>query len=257
MCLPLLHCIWRWFVSPRSVQPVVITAAHVVHANWSTNATAFSFIFAVSESGKNHFQCTVRRSFVNPLDANNTDLALLSCNNTDTGITLDSLLGEHALLAAYDTARLWQPLVFGGFVNSAPADRTLRRLQLFDGGGGNNVSGSFFIARASATLASAGARQLTASFLQSDGGSPIDTAGVSSASADAVNMLDARWPHGCSGGPIIGKQCEVYGVGHGYGVHGIYTTLLLLRESCNAHPRPDYCPVAEVLLLPSGVTTPQ
>lgn len=76
--------------------------------------------------------------------------------------------------------------------------------------------------RGSAAVPSTGASRLAQLPGLSDTGTSVSSSGPH---AEPLEMIDSAIPRGCSGGAVTGKQGQLHGIAHGYGVVGVYSTL--------------------------------
>lgn len=213
------------------LQVFIVTAAHVIYHNGQT----LESLRAVTH---NHdvYHCTVARSWYKLHEKGHilpeSDIAVLHCHHAITGARLEGALRSVALVPAGQPARLWEPLAFAGFIAAAFSDTATRVVEVEPN---RTWLGAFVLRRTYATIHSSGAHDVSVGMMAVDLWSDTFTVSTTTATAEhAYAMLESAVPPGCSGGPILGKRCEAYGLAHGHGYGGIYTTLANLQAAVAA-----------------------
>lgn len=212
---------------PVGVQTFIITAAHVVDKQ---NASLRAL--GAQTSDRTMFECVVAHSWRQSFGANGNpppaeDIAVLRCDHATTGERLEDKLRAHALTPAARGARLWQPLAFAGYISPSALDSSLRSTIdfIYNDITTESVEATFIVRRTQASASSIG---------NLDASTGMMDIGAQSSFAAGFAVTEHALPAGTSGGPVVGKEGEVYGVVHGRGYGGVYTTLQLVRQFVEA-----------------------
>lgn len=189
---------------------MIVTAAHVVMDNINSTDPKPRDSIAVFTSSHRMFQCAVSSYDLGVASPPSPGIALLECTDAN-GTSLAHLLTNHSLVSSATPAELWQPLVYTGYVASGSADEPEESMRPSDDPGCNSEppDAAFHM-------------QSTRSSLQPAG--PLQS----------VGRIEAAIESGVSGGPVIGKRCELYGIMQGFfsGAGSLYSTVHAVEELC-------------------------